>query len=230
MKFLGRDIDALIFDMDGVLLDSEPLHFAVVNRILADEGASIDQAFYKRYLGTTLEYTWSDLQQHCGLARPYSYYVRRYDEEILNVYRTHSVANPGARELLDAVDVSPLKLALASSSNRLWVDTCLEALGFSGHFQASVTGDEVALGKPAPEIYLKTAQKLGTPPERCLVIEDAPHGISAAKAAGMLAVAVDTEYTRGIDISNADLRVPDLHQLLQDLQPALTSAATAGAR
>jgi 16S rRNA pseudouridine516 synthase len=123
-----------------------------------------------------------------------------------------------------------LHLALASSSNRLWVDTCLAGLGFTDFFEATVAGDEVIHGKPAPEIYLRTAQKLAIPPERCLVVEDAPHGVASAKAATMLAVAVDTEYTRDIEIPSADLRVRDLGQLLDDIRPALAGTATAGAR
>jgi HAD superfamily hydrolase (TIGR01509 family) len=230
MRFLERDIDAVIFDMDGVLLDSEPLHFLAVNSILADEGASIDYEFYCRYIGTTLEHTWSDLSRHCSLKRPYEHYVRRYDEEIVEVYRTQSVASPGARELLDTLQAAGVRLALASSSNRLWVDTCLDCLGFSAYFEAAVAGDEVSRGKPDPEIYLATAARLAVEPSACLVVEDAPLGVVAAKAAGMLAVAVDTEYTRDLPIPEADLRVRNLQDLQQQIMPALTTATRAGVR
>jgi HAD superfamily hydrolase (TIGR01509 family) len=224
LQFLGREIAGVIFDMDGVLVDSEPLHHEAVNQILADEGASIDEEFYKQYIGTTLEFTWTDLKRQCSLRRPYSYYARRYDEVILEIYRLRSMPTPGARELLDALVDRPVKLALASSSHRSWVDTCLEALSFTPYFQVSVTGDEVTKGKPDPEIYLATVDKLGLAPGQCLVIEDAPHGVLAAKSAGVLAVAVDTEYTRDLEIPDADLRLHDLLEVRDALLGARVEA------
>jgi HAD superfamily hydrolase (TIGR01509 family) len=190
-------ISAGIFDMDGVLLDSEPLHHAAVNEILAAEGhAAVSFADYSRYLGTTDEYTWDDLIHRYGLQKPLSSYRDRFNAVILGHYRGHSTIAPGVQALLDTLKAHGLPLAVASSSRQAWVETCLAALGIRRYFDVLVAGDMVARGKPDPAIYLLAARRLGTPPQECFAVEDSPKGIAAALAAGMLTVAVDTPYTR----------------------------------
>lgn len=197
--------------MDGVLLDSEPLHHAAVNQLLADEGReALSFEDYAPYMGTTDEYTWTDLIRRYALAHPCSYYREKYDAAILDLYRRSSEIAPGARSLLEELRGLGIPLAIASSSRRDWVETCLDALAIRDCFDVLVTGDMVTRSKPDPEIYLLAAQRLATPPERCFAVEDSPHGIAAALAAGMLTIAVETPYTRGPGTEAADIRLPSL--------------------
>ncbi len=196
-------IEAVVFDMDGVLLDSEPLHHVVVNELLAAHGARIDAEAYRAYLGTTLEYTWADLITRLNLPGTLDEYRRGYDEAILESYRRHSVPAPGAAALVGGLRERGIRLAVASSSRTLWVETALRQLGLRDAFTVVVTGDMVTRSKPDPEIYALAAARLGVAPAHCLAIEDAPKGVQSARAAGMTVVGVRTEYTAHLALEGA---------------------------
>jgi HAD superfamily hydrolase (TIGR01509 family) len=189
---------AVIFDMDGVLVDGEPLHFEAVNELMAEEGASITLEQYKPYMGTRAG--WTEMVRDFGLSQPYEHYSARYRELILARYRERSEPLPGALELVRGIRRRGLPLAVASSSIRPWVEACLDKLGLHGEFDEIISGSDVTNGKPDPEIYLLAAQRLGANPAHCLAFEDAPAGIQSAKSAGMTVWAVRTEYTRGLDL------------------------------
>jgi len=189
--------------MDGVLLDSEPLHHQVLNTVLAGEAAALSFDEYRPYIGTTLEYTWRDVIARRGLRGPLAGYMRRYDEGILEGYKRHSTLNPGVEALLNELTRRGIRPAVASSSQTLWVETCLETLGIRQHFEVVVTGEMVRHGKPDPEIYLLAAQRLGVDPARCLAIEDAPKGVLSARAAGMTVIGVRTPYTAHLTLEGA---------------------------
>src|SRR5207244_8549464 len=95
---------------------------------------------------------------------------------------------PGVRELIAAARAAGKRLALASSSKRAWIDATLSALALDDVFEAIVAGEEVATGKPAPDIYLEAARRIGVAPERCIAIEDSPKGVVSANAAGMYVI------------------------------------------
>ncbi|MBI2761069.1 MAG: HAD family phosphatase [Chloroflexi bacterium] len=222
---------AVVFDMDGVLLDSEPLHHIVVNDLLAEDGVSLDSEQYKAYLGTTLECTWQDIIHRYSLPRDIGHYVGRYDDAIIESYRRHSVPAPGAVALVAGLRARGLKLAVASSSRTAWVEMALEALGVRHQFDAVVTGDMVTQSKPDPEIYLLAAERLGVDPARCLAIEDAPKGVISARTAGMTVVGVRTEYTAHLTLEGADTVLDDLTQFDYDMldpHPPTPSPAAAG--
>jgi HAD superfamily hydrolase (TIGR01509 family) len=201
----------VIFDMDGVLVDGEPLHFRAVNQLLAEEGREITLEQYRPYMGTTAG--WSEFVADFGLKHPRDYYMPRYDELILTQYRTELTALPGAREAVLNARTAGSRIGLASSSARTWVDTCLGCVGLSDQFDVTITGSDITHGKPAPDIYLKAASLLGVEPSACLAIEDAPAGIASARAAGMTCWAVLTEYTRGIDLGSPDRVLESLEHL-----------------
>lgn len=207
-----RDRAAVIFDMDGVLVDGEPLHYQVVRRLLADEGVDFGEADYRRYLGTTLESTWADLRERYALARSYEWYAAAYHREVVRSYREDAELLPGAEALLARLSEAGVPLALASSSNREWVDAALDSLGLRRFFQQTVAGDEVARGKPDPEIYRRAAERLGVAPDACLAVEDAPAGIASAQAAGMTVVAVRTPMTADLPLSGAAWIIDSLHE------------------
>jgi HAD superfamily hydrolase (TIGR01509 family) len=202
--------------MDGVLVDGEPLHFRAVNQLLGEEGLEISLEVYKPYMGTKAG--WSDMMRDMGLSKPESYYAPRYNELILEQYRACSIAEPGAVELVRGLREARVRIAVASSSRTPWVEACLGAIGLAGDFEALVTGSDIEHGKPAPDIYVRAAERLGVDPARSLAIEDAPAGILSAKAAGMTCWAVRTEYTRDLELPGphrefariADIRVEDI--------------------
>ena len=228
-----RDGAAVIFDMDGVLVDGEPLHYEVVRRLLAEEHVTFGEADYQRYLGTTLESTWNDLRERYGLSRSYGWYADAYHREVVRSYREDAELLPGAEALLERLGEAAVPLALASSSNREWVDAALDSLGLRRFFEQTVAGDEVARGKPDPEIYLRAAERLGAAPERCLAVEDAPSGIASARAAGMSVVAVRTPMTANLPLADATWIIDSLSEFdiawLAGLGPAQTDATQAGA-
>ncbi len=200
--------------MDGVLVDGEPLHFRAVNQLLAEEGLSISLEAYKPYMGTKAG--WSDMIRDMGLSKPEEYYVPRYHEIILEQYRTRSTPLPGAVELVNALRDAGMPLALASSSRASWVDACLKAIGLDEAFPVRITGSDIEHGKPAPDIYLRAAERLDTDPRQCLAIEDAPAGILSAKAAGMTVWAVRTEYTRDLDLPGPHREFAELRDISVD--------------
>ncbi|MFN8558868.1 MAG: HAD family phosphatase [Dehalococcoidia bacterium] len=203
---------AVVFDMDGVLLDSEPLHHDAVNLLLAEHAIYLDADAYRTYLGTTLEYTWLDLIRRFDLPCGLNHYRDRYDAIILDLYRTHSVPAPGAVALVGGLRARGMPLAVASSSRTAWVETALVTLGLAGSFTAIVTGDMITHSKPDPEIYLLAAARLGVEPGACLAVEDAPKGIAAARAAGMTVVGVRTDYTDHLSLNEAHVVLDDLTQ------------------
>jgi len=186
----------VIFDLDGVLVDSEPLHHHAANAVLVEDGhPPLSLAEYTRYLGLTDEDMWRDLRTMRDLGRPHEHYLRRFDSLVLAQYRRHATAAPGAVDLLDWLTACGLPLAVASSSRAQWVKTCLHAIGLLPYFDRVVAGDMVARAKPDPEIYLLAARQLRAQPARCVVFEDSPPGVTAASRAGMYTIAVCTAYT-----------------------------------
>lgn len=222
---MSDPFQAVVFDMDGVLLDSEPLHHIVLNEVLAVDGQALSFEEYRPYIGTTLEYTWSDIIGRLALTAPIERYMAAYDERVLAAYQSHSVLAPGAQALLDLLAERGLRLAVASSSRTAWVETCLATMGIRGCFDVVVTGDMVSRSKPDPEIYRLAAARLGVPPERCLAIEDAPKGVQSAHAAGMTVVGIRTEYTEHLALDGAAVVLDSLAELTADLLGQLAAGA-----
>ena len=192
----GPSPQAVIFDLDGVLVDSEQQHHAAANAVLAEDGQRpLSVAEYARYLGLTDEDMWHDLRTRRDLSLPHEHYLRRFDSHVLAEYRQRATAAPGAVDLLDWLTACGLPLAVASSSRVQWVETCLDAIGVRRYFDRIVAGDMVTRGKPDPEIFLVAAHQLRAQPGRCVVFEDSPAGVTAASRAGMYTIAVSTPYT-----------------------------------
>jgi HAD superfamily hydrolase (TIGR01509 family) len=196
-----RRFDAVIFDMDGVLVDGEPLHFEAVNRLLAEEGRSITLDQYKPYMGT--KSGWKELISDFGLNGSYEMYSERYTPMLVDLYRERSEALPGAREAVESLK-GVVPIAVCSSSILPWVEAALSKIGLLNAFDEIISGSEVREGKPAPDIYLLAASRVNVHPSRALAIEDAPAGIASATAAGMTVWAVRTAYTQGLELPSCD--------------------------
>ncbi|MCA1647214.1 MAG: HAD family phosphatase [Chloroflexi bacterium] len=205
--------EAAIFDMDGVLIDSEPLHFAALAEVLARAHYTFSRAENEQFIGTTSEAMFSTLIARHGLPGTVRDYEQQYDETLLRVLHEPHDPAPGVTALLERLRALGVRIAVASSSRRLWIDATLSSMGLANAFEVLVAGDDVEHGKPQPAIYLLAAERLGVPPERCLAIEDSPNGVQSACAAGMTVLGVRTEYTAHLHLEGATRIVDSLADL-----------------
>jgi len=203
---------AVVFDMDGVLADTEPAFFEAVNEVLAPTGKRVEWEQYQRLLGTSVSVTWKGVLEMLRLeTADVQPYLDRYGDALLDVLRRPRPLLPGVRELLDELKGRRVPVALATSSWSAWVEAIFEGMGLPLEtFDAVVHRQLVARSKPAPDLYLKAAELLGVAPERCIAIEDTPPGIESAQAAGMYAVQVRSASTAFPPIDDADLVLDSL--------------------
>ena len=206
------EYQGIIFDMDGVLVDSEPLFLRAINQIITDAGNDpiSEDENEAHLLGTTVEETWVRLKRLRRLPDSIESYIGQYDSVVRRVLRRDLLPQPGVVSLLDECSRRGLPTAVASSSRRDWVQLKLEAIGLQSRFDAILGGDDVVNGKPNPEIYLLAANSLGLPARFCIAIEDSPVGIEAATGSGAYTVAVRTYFTRNLDISRANVILDSL--------------------
>src|SRR3954447_1119790 len=187
--------DAVIFDLDGVLLDSEPIYLDATNAVLAREGKYLSPEANARYIGNRFRDMLADIIPKMGLAYDIDYYVEATRGAVQEAFGRPLDPPPGARELIERLVGQGVPRAVGSSNVHAWVDTILTNLGVREYFPVIVGGDDVSEGKPDPAIFLRCAELLGVPPERCAVIEDSPHGVEAARRAGMTAIGLRTAST-----------------------------------
>lgn len=184
-------IDAVVFDMDGVLVDSEPLHLAMTQVVLEPYGRVLDEDFYWPRVGMDEVDFFADVVAHLGLdASPAELAARRQERYVEELVAAPLPPMRGVLECLLRLGADGYRLAVASSATRRQVDIVVDKLGLRRAFAATVSVDDVARGKPAPDLFLEAARRLDVDPARCFVVEDAVHGVEAARAAGMTAVAV----------------------------------------
>ena len=204
---------AVIFDMDGVLVDSEPAFYEAANQVLAEEGQHIEWERYQRLLGTSVRETWRVLISMLGLQGGLQSYLERYDDVLLACLGQPRPPLPGVLRLLAEFKTRSIPCGLATSSRKAWMDTLLKAAGIPLHTLSAFSWRElVANSKPAPDLYLHAAELLAVPPERCVAIEDTPTGIASAKAAGMYTVHVRASTTAFPPIEDADLVLESLEE------------------
>lgn len=212
-------MQAVVFDMDGVLTDSEPVINEAAVRGLREYGVDPKPEDFSPFVGMGEDRYIGGVAEAYGLT--YSSDMKRRVYQIyLEILPNRLTPFPGVHALLDLLGEAGLRLALASSADRIKVVANLEAIDVDrNRFAAVLSGEDVEAKKPAPDIYLDAADRLGAPPDECCVVEDALSGIRAAKAAGMRCVAVATSFDRsaleeaGADCVRdrlADIRLADL--------------------
>jgi len=182
---------AVIFDMDGVLADTEPMHLATTRMLLDRYGVSLDSAFYAGCMGMAEQPFFELLVRHFGLpADPKALARERLALSLVALAEAPLLPTEGALECLLALRMDGFRLALASSASREQVALVVERLGLGSLLDARVCAQDVIRAKPAPDIFLEAARRLGVSPADCVVVEDAVLGVTAARAAGMSAVAL----------------------------------------
>jgi HAD superfamily hydrolase (TIGR01509 family) len=184
-------LKAVLFDMDGLMIDSEPLSQRAWQRALSDWGYTLTPETYARVIGITVRNALEIYKEVFGPDAPIdTIFVRKqqYFDEILA--NDGMVIKAGLLDLVDWLDGHGIARAVASSTSRPLLNQKLATAGLTGKFDVIASGDEVQHGKPAPDIFLLAAERLGIAPANCVVLEDSNAGIKAAQAAGMLPVMV----------------------------------------
>jgi HAD superfamily hydrolase (TIGR01509 family) len=180
--------DLVIFDNDGVLVDSEPLS----NRLLADYLTELGfpttlEDSYRDFMGAAAHTVHDVIAARYDGARLHDSFDEDFHARVFAAFRERLTPVPGAAELLKQVQESGVRYCVASSAHHEWIRTALDKCGLSGFFteQQLFSAQDVGRGKPAPDLFLHAAGSMGVPPERCVVLEDSPLGVAAARAAGM---------------------------------------------
>lgn len=211
-------IQAILFDLDGLMVDSEPHSIASWQAVLALRNKNFDQSLIERSFGLRIDQTAQLLKETYDLPDTLADLAR----EKIEYQVTHLNGNirpmPGLFDLLDEIDRRSLKKAIASSSQRRYVDAVLNSIGLLDRFSVIIAGDQVPHGKPAPDVFLAAAHALQVEPQNCLVLEDAPAGLEAAQAAQMQRIAVPNDHTRSLDLSAADMILSSLFDVLHYLK------------
>jgi len=206
-----NDVQALVFDFDGLILDTELPIYATWCALFEDHGArppTIDE--WAAEIGTV-----GGLDLHGMLVERAT---RSVDLDEVDVWRrshrdlllAEQQARPGVEDWLAEAEAAGLGIGIASSSEAEWVLPLLERIGLHTRFSYVVNAGGALRPKPAPDVYVEACARLGVEPAHALAIEDSPHGITAAKAAGLRCVAVPHELTEALDLSAADLRLTSL--------------------
>jgi len=210
-----RDIAAAIFDLDGVLVDSEPIHFRAANRVLQRYGAAITAEVYRTYIGLGEAATWQAWRERFRLSPSVEQLLAAHTAARLEEIRAGVPAIPDALDAARRLHAAGVRLAIASSSTPALIDALLDAAGVAAIFPVRVSGEDAAVhaGKPAPDVYLVAAQRLGVVPGACLAIEDSGPGVLSATRAGMLCIAVPNRWTADQDFGAADIVLESLRYL-----------------
>jgi HAD superfamily hydrolase (TIGR01509 family) len=200
-------LKAVIFDMDGVIIDSEPSHLKLENEMYKKLGIEVTGDEHHTFVGATSQYMWGALKNKHKLSQSLEELVK-YDRNIffkyLNSDECEITLIDGVKELIKELHDNGVNLAIASSSPLNVIEAIAKKFQIEEYFKVFVTGDYVKRSKPEPDIFLFASEKLGINPENCLVIEDSHNGVLAAKKAGMKCVGINSGGGSQ-DISMADL-------------------------
>lgn len=215
-----KDKKAVIFDLDGTLVDSMWMWEEIDVEFLQQNGCVLPTDLHRQIEGMSFSETARYFKERFSLPQSLEEIKETWVQMSLHKYQHQVPLKDGAREFLDYLKKMGIKTGIATSNGRVLVDAVLEALNISSYFQAVATACEVAAGKPAPDIYLKVASSLAVQPEACLVFEDIPAGIVAGKRAGMTVCAIDdrfSEHLKEEKISLSDYYIQNYFELLNNI-------------
>ena len=201
--------------MDGVIIDSEPIHMACEKEIFRMLGISVADKEHHSMIGTTDKAMWARLKETFDLSQSADELVAlkqaSYIKHLRNMTNLKPV--PYIPELIASLHKKGFILALASSSPHAQIDFILNEFALGNYFSVTVSGDDVKYGKPNPEIFLKASELTGVPPKQCLVIEDSMNGVLAAKKANMRCVAYRNPNSGNQDLEGADIEINSFKDL-----------------
>ncbi|MET0204153.1 MAG: HAD family phosphatase [Casimicrobiaceae bacterium] len=226
MPTLDRLPQAVIFDMDGLMLDTEPLAARAWDEAAAAVGASFDPGMARRMIGHNFHDCSAMLRAGCPAGYPVDAILSRWHAAYDAIVERDGLAiKPGVFELIDWLDGRGIVRAVATSTRRDRAHSKLARTALLSRFAALVGGDEIARGKPAPDIYLEAARRLGTMAPHCVVLEDSEPGVRGALAAGMLPIMVPDLLAPTAELLAFDIVV---HASLHDVAETFARLETQG--
>lgn len=207
---------AIIFDLDGVIADTESVQLHAVNLILRPFGHSLSQAEWaEQYVGHPIEQDVRAIHARFNLPAPLSELAGQRRAFYRSLLRQSGELKPlpGLERFLDELRSGQVPLGIASGSPRADVETVLRTLHLMERFQTIAAADQVARPKPAPDVYELACRQLNAAPDQCLAFEDSATGVAAAKNAGLRVIAIPSTYTRDHDLSRADALINSFEEL-----------------
>lgn len=204
---------AVIFDMDGVIVDSEPVYHNWNQELYKDLNITVPLILKPQIIGTGVRSKWNLIKQHCEISQTVEELIQ-YQQRFFRSMKVNfeDILFPGVKPLIKNLKKDKVSIALASSSDKERINRVLNDCELHQLFDVVVSGEEFEESKPNPEIFLHAAEKLGEIPEDCIVIEDSYNGLLAASRAGMKKIGVKHEHIT-MDLSLADLTVQSLEEL-----------------
>jgi HAD superfamily hydrolase (TIGR01509 family) len=190
MPLLPSPLDAVICDMDGLLLDTEAAHRDTMREAAAELGYELPDSLFLKTVGVHRPQNRITLGEHFGPEFPLDLFYERSDSRFEEILARGAPLRPGLEALLSALETFAVKRAVVTSTGSPWAEQRLRAAGILDRFDAVVTLSDVARPKPAPDPYLMAAEQLGARPAHCLALEDSHNGVRAAAAAGMVTVMI----------------------------------------
>jgi len=213
------NFEAIIFDMDGLLVDSEVIWLEVETMMIKERGHEYTDEVRQNVIGLRLDEFMTYLRDHYQFPETVEALTAELIERFIALVPTKVVPQPGASEIIDYVIRNDIPRAIASSSPQVIIDAIVETMGWMDTFDVRCSADNEARGKPAPDVYLRAAEKLGVDPTKCLALEDSPNGSRAAVAAGMTCYAVpDTSHSK---VEAFEGITPHVFESLHDVLEAL---------
>jgi HAD superfamily hydrolase (TIGR01509 family) len=208
-------ISAVIFDMDGVIIDSEPIHMKIEQEMFRELGISLSEKEQAGFVGTTSLHMWETLVERFGLSWSPELLRNRERAQYMRYLDQDGGASPveGAVDLVKSLYASGYILVLASSSSQENISKVLDHFAISSYFQIKVSGTLLPQSKPHPAIFLRAAALAGVSPNTCVVIEDAENGVKAAKAAGMVCIGFLNPNSGNQDLTLADKVIHRLDEI-----------------
>jgi len=201
---------SVIFDMDGVIVDSEPLHIQSERLILKPFNLNLSDEEFHKYMGRTPRILLEGIIRDYDLPTTADDLLPVHMQQLAQLYQEKGTVIPGAIEAIRHLSEKGLILGLASSSDWSLINIILDKFKLRSFFKAVTSGEDVKRVKPEPDIFLKTAQNLGIEPDQCLVVEDSAAGVQSAKNAGMSCIGFRSPNSHNQDLSRADLAVDSL--------------------
>ncbi|WP_371859841.1 HAD family hydrolase [Tetragenococcus koreensis] len=207
-------MNTFIFDMDGVIVDSEYTYFKSKTDILHEAGHDVPVSYQYQFMGTTSDFMWQIMKEEFNLPQTVEEYgkeMNRRRDEIIQKDGVQPIAN--VRDLIKRLSEAGFKLGVASASRKEEIIRNLKELGLDSYFTQAVSAEEVEHSKPEPDVFLHTAELLGSKPSDCIVIEDTKNGTRAAKAAEMYCVGFANPDYPAQDLSCADEIIKDFREI-----------------